>query len=158
MKTKKQVKLVKMKRSQRLYQIGRELLKKEFAFVKTEFNHMDLFGFNFGGDSCEIEVKVADYDFYKEFNKFEKQCKHSAYKNIPEVCPTRFYFLVLHNMAEKALRKIEAELPKYGLITWCPYEDQVRILKKSERLSEVPFQGDLLARPFSKYQTKKVAL
>ena len=130
-----------------MFEHGKALLRKEFDHVFEEFEHMDLVGFNEGGDSCEIEIKVADYDFYKEFKKESKLAKHGMYlcefgrKDGFYFCPTRYYFMVLSNFTVRALKYLNQKMLPYGLIEYNSLKDRVLIIKKSERLTEQKWDG-----------------
>lgn len=142
--------------SNEMYKIGEWLLRKEFCIVKKEYNFMDLFAYHQStGDSCEIEIKCNDYDFYKEFTKPCKRAKHKAYKYHARkplgFCPTRFYFLVPHILGARALKRIKAEYPHYGLIVWNTYEKQERIIRKAKRMHEKPYNNEFLEKPFARY-------
>lgn len=149
-----------IKPSGHMFRIGRELLKSEFQEVHEEFNAMDIFGFTPHGDSCEIEVKVADYDFHKEFKKESKVKKHAgymfAYATGKGFVPTRFYFFVLSNLTKRALAKIEAKQLPYGLIEYNSSSGEYRIVKKSEKLTSKPFLGELgLSVPKKDFKHKR---
>lgn len=138
-----------------MYLAGAELLHKEFETVLREDNFMDLFAFNNNGDSCEIEVKVNDYDFYKEFTKPCKRSKHLAYKYHARMpygfCPTRYYFMVPWTLEHRAITRIRKELSHYGLITYHQSTCKVKIIRKAKRMHEKPYIGEKLNFPFDKY-------
>lgn len=142
-----------------MFKTAKQMLEKEFEFVEEEFSHMDVFGYTPNGDCCEIEVKVADYDFYKEFTKPNKKAKHSSYrwnsKNQVGFCPNRFYFFVLDNLRDKALKRMKRSRLKYGLITFNPYTKKVDIVKKSERLTEMKFCGELPHFPYKDFKHRR---
>ncbi len=147
-----------IKPSARMYKHAEAMLLREFDVVEKEFQHKDVFGFTPNGSSCEIEIKVSDYDFYKEFGAPRKKFKHKAYKNNPEICPTRFYFFVPSNLVEKALRRMKRSkwYNRYGLISYHVATDQIVIVKKSEILSDSPFLGEILIMPFKDYRHKNI--
>lgn len=133
-----------------MFKHGRALLNREFENVVEEFHYMDLFGFNLNGESCEIEVKVADYDFHKEFTKKSKVEKHSKYlhcvahkEKSPYWCPTRFYFMVLQNLTTRALTKIDNKGLPYGLIEYNSLSGEITIIRKSKKLTHKKFLGEL---------------
>lgn len=144
----------------RMYVHAIAILQNEFSFVKEEFHHKDVFGYNPGGASCEIEIKVNDYDFYKEFNSPKKKFKHKHYSEQSNICPTRFYFFVPRNLMVRALRKMENNpwYNKYGLIIYDYFMDAYKIVKKSEVLSDSPFIGEILDTPFRDYKHKRVSI
>ena len=115
---------------------------------------MDMFGYDMGGDCCEIEIKAAYYDFCKEITKESKVNKHKAYKINSKTgkgfCPTRFYFIVPEQKKELVLKRMEIHFPKYGLITWNQLTKQYQIVKKSERLTEKKFNGTVLNHNYKK--------
>ncbi len=139
--------------SKDMYLAGMELMRKEFETVLKEYSLMDLFAFNMGGDTCEIEIKVNDYDFYKEFTKYCKKYKHLAYKYHAKrphgFCPTRYYFMVPYNLRLKAIIRIKKELPHYGLIVF--HDGKPIIVRKAKRMHKKPYTGETLKRPFDKY-------
>ena len=141
--------------SRNMYIKAVSLLLREFKNVEVEHNHMDVFGFNLGGDSVEIEVKINCYDFNKEFTKPCKKAKHRAYKYHAKMplgfCPTRYYFFVPKNLAIKALSRIKKELPHYGLIIWDETNQQERVIRKAKKLHDKPFKGITLDFPFKDY-------
>lgn len=143
---------------ERMYKKARQLLLEEFKHCRTEFQYKDAFGFDPNGDSCEIEIKLNDYDFFKEFTKPSKKDKHEAYLNRPDLCPTRFYFMVPRIIWDRALARINDTpiMNRYGLIVYDPFMDSVKIVKKSEKLSDFPFRGQMLDKPFSDQRLKMV--
>ena len=138
-----------------MYAIAAFMLRKEFKTVYEEYNFMDSFAYEHGGDSVEIEIKVNDYDFCKEFTKPCKKAKHLAYryhaKKPHGFCPTRFYFFVPIKMKDRALARIIKTYPEYGLIVWDAYNMQETIIRKAKRMHEKPFIGEWLDKPFLKY-------
>ena len=134
------------------YDVGAELLSQEFSQVRKEFCFMDLFGYDWDGDCCEIEVKLNDYDFHKEFTKPCKMAKHDHYRrarrNQSGFCPTRYYFLVPRSFRNRALSRIIREKPYYGLITYCHLNKRAVIARKSKRLTEKKFIGKVLGTPY----------
>lgn len=146
--------------SQKMIEHARDLLLKEFENVEVEFHHKDVFGFTANGASCEIEIKVNDYDFNKEFTKPSKKFKHDNYKTSPEICPTRFYFMVPRNLLSTARNRIERTswYQNYGLIIYDDFMDAYKIIKKSEILSTEPFTGEILTIPFKDYKHKRIIL
>ena len=146
--------------SENMFRHAINMLASEFENVEQEFHHKDVFGYTPNGSSCEIEVKVNDYDFYKEFNKPCKKFKHEHYSKNPNICPTRFYFMVPRNLMPKAIKKIN-ENPwynKYGLIVYDYFMDSYKIVKKSEILSNQPFIGEVLDIPFRDFKHKRVSI
>lgn len=140
-----------MKPADQMRQIAKDMLAKEFENVATEHCKflgrktasrpaklvMDVFGWTEGGDSCEIEIKVADYDFHKEFTKPIKKAKHRYYRsaNSDKFVPTRFYYFVLSNLTDRALKRIKRHRLPYGLIEFNSLTGEVKIVRKSERLT-----------------------
>lgn len=135
--------LAQIKPVDAMFLIGQKLLEKEFDNVFIEFNGMDIFGFNNNGESTEIEVKTACYDLYKEV--VNKKMKHQNYKKARPFTPTRFYFFINKNLEERARRFLKKHNLSYGLITYNPLSGDYNIAKKSDKLSEEGYQGELNA-------------
>lgn len=133
---------VVIKKSYYLFQAGKEWLSKHYSEVQEELNFMDLFGFNLDSESCEIEVKMADYDLYKEKAKECKVFKHKSYAQNDMFCPTYFYFLVPTNLVKKCVKFCETYFPNYGVMEFV--DNTITIHKAAERLTERTFQGELL--------------
>ena len=138
-----------------MFQEARVMLAREFSEIRQEFNHMDVFGYNQNGDCCEIEVKVADYDFYKEWGKAGKVHKHKSYRQAAKhrrgFCPNRFYFMVMTNLEERAIKKLDATKSPYGLITYNSLTHEINIVRKSEKLTDKPFDGEISNIPYKEY-------
>ena len=129
-----------MKPKDKMLQIADGMLLSEFSNVAKESQYRDVYGFNPGGESCEIEIKVACYDLYKEFSKDSKVRKHARYmiahkeKRTKEV-PTRFYFFVLgDSLARRALALVDKHNLPYGVIKYKPGKDKTYIMRKSQKL------------------------
>lgn len=143
-----------MKPVDAMFKHGRAMLEAEFKEVREEFEFMDLFGFTVDGDTCEIEIKTADYDFHKEFKRKSKVEKHAKYMDVffngaDHFCPTRYYFLVNKNMTDLVLRKLREKGLPYGILQYDTLKDRISLVKKSERLTKKRFLGE-----FNQYITK----
>ena len=143
-----------------LFEEGKRFLNSKYAIVEEELNHMDLFGFNMLSDSCEIEIKVADYDLYKEATKPVKKMKHKIYATHRETqdgfCPNYFYYLVPENLVVKAVKFVNKHYPDYGVLAYNPLLiKELRIVKESNRLTNHPFTGELLKIPYKDYFHKR---
>ena len=125
-----------------LFRAGRKFLEEKYETVHEEINFMDLFAHSKSGECCEIEIKMADYDLYKERTKESKSFKHSEYKNQKTFCPNEFYFLVPTNLVKKCIKFCEDSFPSYGVLEF--YSDNVILHKKSERLTDKKFNGEFL--------------
>lgn len=123
---------------------------------------MDAFGYNIDGECTEVEIKVADYDFYKEFSKECKVAKHKSYQLSSNLnkgfCPTHFYFMVLHTFEKRALRKMDAEKCPYGLITYNHSTGQLRLARQCPQLTTMAFTGIVLDTPYVNFQHKRIAI
>lgn len=144
-------KKIVLKKSFHVFQAGKEWLGKKYEHVHEEFNFMDIFAFNVEGECCELEVKMADYDFYKERTRDAKVFKHTSYKADDIFCPNYFYFLVPRSTVKKALRTVEAYFPRYGVIEYCDNAGLI-IHKESEKLTDRIYRGELLEY---KYRDRK---
>ncbi len=146
------------------YSLATQLLKDEFNIVIQEFNLMDVFGYDANKDCCEIEIKCSDYDFHKEFTKPCKLAKHAAYQRsaalLEGFCPTRFYFMVPESFRLRAMNRINKTLwyKHYGLIVYSRFWNVCKIVKKSERLTEIPFDGTLPKKPHGCGEYKQVVI
>jgi len=142
--------------------LGQALLNQEFSVVEQNFRLMDLFGYNPNGHSCEIEIKVNDYDFYKEFSKPSKKKKHQMYEKNKDrkfgFCPRRFYFFVPYTMEKRALKWMKQFewYKNYGLLTYNHFSREVRVAKKSNILNRFPFRGIVPVRPYGCDKYKRI--
>lgn len=130
-----------------MFEIGKELLSKEFSCVEEEISGMDLFGYNVYGPCCEIEIKVSDYDIYKEFRKPTKKEKFKAYMKAKKTgdgfCPTRFYYFVPEKYHALIQRLIIRHRRNYaGIILYNHFKKSHSIVKKSEIVTDKPFVGE----------------
>ena len=126
-----------------MFKLGEAILKKEFEHVETEYAFMDLFGCNHNGDSCEIEIKCGDYDLYKELVKPSKVAKHTNYLAGVGFVPTRFYFLVLQPVERKAIAWMDKHSLPYGLLVFNSNNGHGYMARKSQKLSDLPFLGEV---------------
>lgn len=125
-----------------LFVKGTEWLKERYENVHEEINHMDLFAHTDNSDCCEIEIKMADYDLYKEKGKESKIFKHSNYKDNTTFCPNHFYFLVPSNLVKKCIKFCNTYFPNYGVLEFDGTEIIVQV--KAKRLSRKIFKGEFL--------------
>lgn len=126
-----------------MFHIGCHMLLKEFEHVKVEVHHMDILGFNLGGDSCEIEVKSANSDLLKEMQKESKLTKHKNYKAGIGFVPTRYYFLTQKTVLKCALKFLDKHELPYGLIIYNSNTGHWTMERKSEKLSDQKFNGEI---------------
>ena len=126
-----------------MFDLGKHILNKEFEFVEEEFAHMDLFGFTPNGDSCEIEIKCGQFDIYKEMSRLSKREKHKNYKKKKGFVPTRYYFFVLKPSLKTAEKFLDEYKLPYGLLVYDSNNGTGYLVRKSERLSDLPFTGEL---------------
>jgi hypothetical protein len=124
-----------------MFLLGHKILEDKYQSVCMEYKFMDLFGFNYNGESCEIEIKTSDYDFHKEFAKGSKVKKHDKYLNNKEFTPTFFYFMVNKPASRAALKQIELRKLPYGLIVYDGLKGTHEVVIESQRLSEQKFVG-----------------
>lgn len=130
-----------------LYEAAKEWLNGRYDHVSVELNGMDLFAVSDKGVTCEIEVKLADYDLYKEKSRDSKIFKHTSYSEGDVFCPTFFYFLVPDNLKVKATKFCEGNFPKYGIITYSKKRrNKLLVIRESEKLTDKMFDGNLLVR------------
>jgi len=147
---------------ERMYFHAKRLLEREFEFVVEEKYLKDAFGFDIGGDSCEIEIKVCDTDFHKEFTKLSKSFKHDFYREASQAgslgVPTRFYFMVPLKYKDMALSRmyVGSGYWRYGLITYCRLFDECEIVRKSGTISHENFHGEYLQKPYSFQRTNNI--
>lgn len=138
-----------------MFELGTSILKKEFEVVQEEYAHMDLFAFNPNGDSCEIEIKCGQYDILKEMGKISKKQKHFNYCKKVGFVPTRFYFFVLKPCMKTALTFLDKYKLPYGLLVYDTNKGIGYLVRKSARLSEQPFAGEVNAYNGREYFHRK---
>ena len=94
--------------------------------------------------SVEIETKVSRADLRADFDKR----KHSGYavaggQRLPfemrNSAPNRFYFLVPEELGAYAVELVEAQAPKYGVLTldpdgWAQHGRRLKILRSAKKL------------------------
>ena len=142
----------------------KQVMSNDYPVVREEFYNLDVFGYNEEtGQTIEVEIKLADYDFYKEFNKPTKRFKHRAYRRAFEkgqgFCPTRFYFCVPYPMKDRALRVMRRrKRGYYGLLAFCQLQQKLVVVKRCEPLHDREWDGRVLKQPFKKGETTKVKL
>lgn len=113
--------------------IAKSWMQNDHRHVEIEYDRKDVFGWNDKGKSTEVEIKVADYDFYKEFQRKSKVKKHLHYVQGINA-PTFFYFFVLSNFTQRALKCIDdLELP-YGLLEYNTLKKKITIIRIARRL------------------------
>lgn len=125
-----------MKPVEEMKLFAKSWLEETYENVHFEYQHKDVFGFDKDGDSTEIEIKVADYDFYKEFRRKSKVRKHIHYVQGIDA-PTYFYFYVLSNFTERAIKGIDEFKLPYGLIEYNSLTKMTNIVRKPTRLTRV---------------------
>lgn len=145
-----------------MFQIGRELLLREYDNADEEFCFMDIFGYTHGGECCEIEVKVADYDFHKEWKKPSKLAKHAQYWGVAKnqtdnFAPNIFYFFTLSNIEGLVLKRLDELKVPYGLITYNSLKDTFEIVRKAQKIHTRKYQGEVLSfdEDFKDYKHKR---
>lgn len=110
------------------------LLKQWHDSVELEYQHKDVYGVSWDSDeSTEIEIKVADYDFLKEFSKKSKLKKHFLYMQ-GKNCPKYFYFYVLSNLTARAIKVLDYFNLPYGLIEFNSLKTKTKIIRRARSL------------------------
>ena len=111
----------------------------------------DFFAISKSGYAIEIEIKISESDFKKDFKKKEKHRRYSD-KSMKQK-PNRFMYACPHGLIDIS------EVPEYaGLIYIGTYDYNSKIIKqppllhKNKPMDNIKFVKDLLTKYYYRYQ------